>query len=755
MLLSLTLAVSAQSTLDLGSRAILRQHQTPNIPSQRAYIKALDELNIPNSHITGLIKLSEASSASELEAEGVNVIRTRGDIALVSMPIDKVEYISGLRQVKSLQLSRKALPKMDIVRPAMGVDKIHSGNDLPQAYTGKGVVAGLVDQGLDPNHINFRNDDGTSRIDQMTHIYISSAANDGYKVDMYTPETIGRFTTDYADTYHGSHTLGIMAGSYRGEMTVAKGTGAADAVVETAENPFYGVAYDADLAVSCGDLNDMLIALGVEGILDYAYRTEQPAVINLSLGSNVGPHDGSEVMSQYLDLAGEEAVICIAAGNEGELPIALNRTLTADDLDVKSFLKPTYPVFEAPSYGTFYNLRYDQLYLYSDDASEFTVKMVIYNLDRGKIVFQHAITSNMDGSSVYYASPDYAQEGDLTNANFTRAFSGYIGMGSMIDENNGRYYVLLDYFLSDNQETNSKGNYILGFIVEGKEGQRIDCYCSGLYTSMDDYDQDGWDNGSCNGSISDMACARNVLVVGSYNTRNEWVSLDGKGYDYAGNYTPGEISSFSSYGTLIDGRNLPHVCAPGATTISSTNSYYIDGYQIAQSALQGQLNEETRNNYWHQQIGTSMATPAVAGAIALWLEADPTLTVDDVKDIIASTSVRDSYVEAGDPIQWGAGKFDAYAGLKEVIRRADSNGIENVMADTDTRLMISNVGHNMFEIFLGGVFEMNATIYNLIGQPVITQSNPGDEIIINASTLTPGIYVLSVNNLYNQRILIK
>lgn len=755
LLIAIAITAAAQNALDLGSRAILRQHQTLSIAPNNAHLKALNQFDIPSNHVTGLIKLAANTTPEELEAEGVNIVRMRGDIALVSMPIDRVEQIASLKQIKTLQLSRKILPKMDKVRQAMGVDKIHSGIDLPQAYTGKGVVAGLVDQGIDPNHVNFRNADGTSRIKQLTHIYLTSANRDGYDVVPYYPETIDQFTTDYADTYHGSHTLGIMGGSYRGEMTVAKGTNISNAVVETDENPYYGNAYEADLAVSCGDLNDMLIALGVEGILDYAYRTEQPAVINLSLGSNIGPHDGSEVMSQYLDLAAKEAIICIAAGNEGDMPIALNRTLTADDLDVKSFLKPIYSEFEAPSYGTFTNLRYDQLYIYSDDASEFTVKVVVYNQDRGTVIFQHAITENMNGGAVYYSTPGYAQEGYLSNANFTKAFSGYIGIGSAIDKNNGRYYALIDYFLSDNTETNSKGNYILGFIVEGKDGQRIDCYCSGLYTTIDSYNQPGWDNGSCNGSISDMACAKNILAVGSYNTRNEWVSLDGLAYNYAGQYTPGEISDFSSYGTLIDGRNLPHVCAPGATTISSTNSYFIEDYEIAQNALQGQLDEESRSNYWQQELGTSMATPAVAGAIALWLEADPTLTIDDVKDIIATTATKDSFVESGDPVQWGAGKFDAYAGLKEVIRRAESNGIENISANTDARLIVTPVGHNNFEVFLGGEKSLNIIIYNMAGQPIKTQSCPGDEATVNASDLNSGIYILSVNERHHHRILIK
>ena len=754
LIVGATLSASSQAALDLRSRAALRQHQVENFPTHDAYTKALIDANIPTTHITGLIKLADGATAKELEAQGVNVVRTRGNIALVSMPVADVERVAADKSVKSLQLSRKVFPKMDKVRTAMGVDKIHAGNDLPQAYTGKGVVTGLVDQGVDPNHVNFRNADGSSRIQQLTHIYATSTNSDGFGVDMYTPDNISKFKTDNYDTFHGAHTLGIMAGSYRDTLTVAKGTTQLSAKVETDYNPFYGVAYESDIAVSCGDLNDMLIALGVEGVLDYAYNTQQPAVINLSLGSNVGAHDGTETMSQYLDLAGQEAIICVAAGNEGELPIALNQTLSSEDTELKTFVKPTYsqvPTSEA----TYYNLRYDQIYIYSNDSTEFTVKLIAYNKTRGTITFQHAITSNMNGSAVYYASPNYAQDGDQSNANFNKAFEGYVGMGSMIDENNGRYYVLIDYFLFDNQSTNANGNYILGFIVEGKDGQRIDCFCSGLYSSFDGYGIENWDNGSCNGSISDMACAHNILVVGSYNTRNTWVSLDGKPYNYPGQYTPGYISSFSSYGTLIDGRNLPHVCAPGATTISSTNSYYIENYQVPTSALQAQLVESNRNNYWHQQVGTSMATPAVAGAIALWLEADPTLTIDEVKEIATTTAVKDKYVETGDSVQWGAGKFDAYAGLKEVIRRAEDNGVEGIVADSNERLMITSAGVKQFEVFVGGVESMNVTLYNISGQPVLTQHSNGDEIVIDASSLASGVYIINVNNRHNQRVLVK
>lgn len=750
--LGMTFTMSAESKLDLQSRATLRSMTALQAPNSGIRTLAASNGIIPTGHISGLIKIYEGTSFDELEENGVNVIRTRGDIALVTMPVNDVERISTLGSIKQMQLSRHLEPKMDLVRPAIGADKIHAGTDLPQAYTGKGVITGVVDAGIDPNHINFRNTDGTSRFKYLSHIYLSEDQQSYYIGEYNTPELIAQFGTDNTGTFHGTHTLGIMAGGYMGTSTVAQRTSAFQATVTETNNPFYGIAYESDIVASCGDLMDMFIALGIENILDYAYAAEKPAVINLSLGSNVGSHDGKSVMSQYLDLAGKEAIICMSSGNEGDLPIALNQTFTADDNVLQTFIHPYYPV------NGYTNLRYGQVYVYSNDTTEFTFEAVIYNKTRGTITFRAPITTNTNGNPIYYASTNYAQEGDITNANFNRAFEGYIGIGSMIDEDSGRYYAMIDYFTTDNTLTNANGNYILGFIVTGKEGQRIDCFCDGAYTTMESYGIAGWDKGSTNGTISDMACANNILVVGSYNTRDEWGSLDGGVYSYQGAFPYGKMSAFTSYGTLIDGRNLPHICAPGATVISSSNMYYIDAYAKEygdmDNALQAKYIEDNHNNYWHQQIGTSMATPVVAGGIALWLEADPTLTIDDVKDIIAKTAIVDADVTgSGDPIQWGAGKFDAYAGLKEVLNR--KAGIGNVIADDNNRLLINSNGNNYYNIFLSGANAINATIYNIAGQPVLNQSGEGNELNIDASQLASGVYILTVNGSNSQRILIK
>lgn len=748
-----TLFVSnAETNLSLENRVALRNLKSPTPDFCNQKIDKVKAISSDSDIVPAMIKLSNNATVKDLESNGVNVIKVRGDIAIVMLPVSDVERIATLKSVDKLHLSRPLNLKMNNVRKETGVDKIHSGDGLSQPYTGKGVVTGLVDGGIQPNHINFLDENGISRFKHLTHIYIDEYSSDGFTVENYT-DRISEFSTDDPIEFHGTHTSGIMAGGYKGNITASliNNNGLVD--INEIPNPFYGIATDADIAASCGDLNEILVALGIEGIIEYAQSQHKPAVINLSLGSNLGSHDGKDVMNQYLELAGEEAIICMAAGNEGMYPIALNQTFSGQDNELKTFIKP---LVELEGYQ---NLRYGQTYVYSNDDSEFVIKAVIYNKNRGTYSFMLPIESNTGGVPIYYASDEYLQEGDNSNAAFSKAFNGYLGMGSMIDENSGRYYTLIDYMLWDNIEDNADANYMLGFVVEGKDGQRIDCYTDGRNTCFDSYDQDGWDNGMTNGSIVNQATGKNVIVVGAYNLTTEWGSLDGYTYTYDKQFMPGEMSSFTSYATLIDGRELPHVCAPGLTLISSSNTSYIDNlngsiYDL-NAILQGSTEINGENYYWHQQLGTSMATPVVSGSIALWLEANPLLTVNEALDIIQTTATKDKNVNefSGDKVQWGAGKFNAYEGLKEAIRLYEA-GIENNLI-ADKKVLIKSNADNLFNIFVGGVSTINISIFDLAGNCVISQTIAGDNADIDANNLNPGVYILKVNDCTARKIIVK
>ncbi|WP_295730106.1 S8 family serine peptidase [uncultured Muribaculum sp.] len=763
--------------LDLLSRSELRRLRAERMPA-RGPVRSPSPLagkgvanDAVSSKIGAFVRLVDGYSVADLEADGIEVLTCRGDIALCMVPVDSAEMLASRPSVRSMQIARRLHTHMDRSRAAIGLDGVHSGDSgLEQPYTGKGVIAAVVDQGIDPNHVSFLNPDGTTR---MGYLYTIDYANNpsGFADDGFWGEEVKNFTTDTPYGYHGTHTLGILGGNYQGDVTMPDASAFVDrdhpvAIVDV-PNPFRGAAPGATLAASaCADLNDMFIAYGVDQMCSYSFDQKKPMVLSMSLGSNVGPHDESSNMNRFLDLIatkGEDnpnpPILCLSAGNEGDRRICLRKTLnTADDV-FQTMIWPSVYQYDPEVEGSV-TARQDRIAIYSSDTTRLEVQALLFNKTRN-----YRVASRMpvigDGVGAYYLSNDSLRltTNDKVDNTLAKYFYGSVGLGGMMDTEVNRYYAMIDYGIQ-NLDNNRDDNYILGFQVKIAPGQKIpeggvhvECYCSGETSEMYDYGRDGFENGSRNGSVSDMAIGKKLIVVGSYNTRNEWFCLDGYASRYESDndyFTLGRVSGFSSFGTLRDGRDLPTVCAPGMTVVSSVNRYFTEikgvDTQAARLYQAKAVGDDGRISYWKQEIGTSMSTPLVAGAIACWLEADPSLTYADVQDIIKSTAVVDDDVRAGDPVQWGAGKFDALAGIKEVIRRKGSSSISGISPDDAAgNLIVTQAGANAYTFFIGGAPSLLAEVYTFGGAKVLSRTVSGDEVTISLDGMQSGIYIVNVN----------
>ena len=406
--------------------------------------------------------------------------------------------------------------------------------------------------------------------------------------------------------------------------------------------------------------------------------------------------------------------------------------------------------------------RNGQIDIYTDDLTPLTsLQAVIYNTDRNKVTkrFELPIDLSTMGTGKTWVTSNYAQyENDIVDLTMEKYFSGQISLYWQNDSLLGRSHAIISFYLIDNPENNKDMQYKIGFIATGKKGQRVDAYAAGFAYGINSFGIQGWDDGSSNGSISDMACAQKTLCVGSYNSTGAWAQLSGFAYHQDGNdLVPGEVTPLTSYGTLSDGRNLPDVLAPGAYIVSSANRYYLykDSYQAEDSLLSALATKGEEKYPFIWSYGTSMATPVVSGIIALWLEADPTLTMDEIRDIIKKTSRFDDAMKKADPVQVGAGKIDAYEGLKEVLRRkGDGNSITSVSSDAD-RLVLSQVGERQVKVFLAGAKTMNVSVITSAGQTVLSQQTDGDESLIDLSSLSRGTYIIRANGKSSKCILVK
>ena len=151
---------------------------------------------------------------------------------------------------------------------------------------------------------------------------------------------------------------------------------------------------------------------------------------------------------------------------------------------------------------------------------------------------------------------------------------------------------------------------------------------------------------------------------------------------------------FSAVGPTWDGRTKPDVMAPGQNIVSSYSSFYIENNSDNGEALQSDVRHfdyNGRTYAWNSNGGTSMAAPVVTGVIALWLEADPTLTMQDCLDIFDKTCRRYDATLSYPNNLYGYGEIDAYEGLKLVLERktAGVNDIKSTVA-TDNRIYSIN-----------------------------------------------------------------
>lgn len=672
--------------------------------------------------VSAAIVLHDNADLSALEEMGVSVQSQRADVALVTLPIARAEAIAALPQVVSLSMGRTYEPMLNYARRDASVSPVQAGTDLPQAYTGKGVVVGLMDVGLDPNHINFA--------DRMKRVWVvSPLTQNSTTVQTYdTPGRIASFTTENAEESHGTHVLGILAGAYKGAGKYGTFSTAGNWMSGTKSIPYYGVATEAEIAAACGSLADICIMRAADLVSEYAQSVGKPAVFNLSCGSNIGPHDGSTALNKYLSDLGKEMIICISAGNEGYKNMSIRQTFSASTPSVSTVVAP---------YGTSAYL--GSVDTWSDNSGMFNLTFAIYDTQTGSTVYEYPLDRNTAGSNVTITSSAYTGGDYIKPEIFNTAFTGYVILRSNIDPNNNRYQVYTYFNISAN---NSRYKPVMK--LSGANGISVSSFTSsGLAFSNGGIA--GFLSGSPENSANDMACCDNVIAVGSFNTRERIPFLNGTiGTLNAGGI--GNISNFSSYGTQIDGRNIPTLCAPGCTLISSISTYYVQNQDINPTSLVGQTpataTTTSRMNYWDEMSGTSMASPFAAGVAALMLEVAPTLTFSQVRDILVATATRDSQVTStANQVKWGAGKINALEAIKKTIN--DYSAIGEVWADDSQRLIITPTAAG-YEVFLADAAGFTVTVYDLQGRAVARTTAPGDTACLSSGALSHGVYILEV-----------
>lgn len=743
-----TLCSSAQNKISLTGISVLDEFNrngyilppstTPRFdldPNHGATLSPMST-STPEAGLTSIpafVVLEPEGSAYMLEDLGLTVVTDLDDIVIVDLPLARAEEISELPWVRQLDFGGVSTPMLNFAREQGNVNTVQSGfsyNGKTMSFDGSGVVCGMMDIGLDPNHINFKNDAGDIRIQRLWWMNSNNGSS-----QIYTPATIPSFSTDNSDESHATHVAGIIGGSYKGDayfysLSTPDGTSGANNLTTPGSMPYYGVATGADLAFAVGTLYNANVTTGVSNIIEYAKSIGKPVVVNLSLGSTTGPHDGTDAYSQALSNLGKEGIICMSAGNDGNEPISLSKTFTATSNG--NYL--LFCVGYNTGSGLAANYANGVLDIWGNDDKPITVKVGITDGNRN-------FTELMANDPANTASQGFS----ASSTDFTSKFYGSVSMTTQIDSNNKRFHAQLN-FNGMSPKNLTTGDYFCIYL-QGEKGQTANVYGSTYVMIPGDVFKTSIDGGiksstagNAKNSINNAVCANNILSVGASVSRTKWVRLDGYIYQYTGDYTLGQIAPFSSYGTNFQGTKLPLIVGPGANIISSYSTPYVKSHSSVEPTLNGRWTSGNRDNYWGTMQGTSMSCPFVTGTIGLWLQADPTLTYDRIIDVLEHTAVTNANTQLA-PDRWGYGLIDGEAGMRYVL--AQRAGIGEVWADDDQRLILTRTD-GILDVFVAGETALTVTVCDIQGRIVASAKVTGDRLTLNTAGLASGVYIVRV-----------
>lgn len=708
----------AQVKMDAYSQMVLNTVKDKTVTSSRLKTMAVKTDGTQNV-LGAFIEVDEPSVLDELRAMGVMIEFTCGDVTTVSIPVSIIDDVLSTKGLTSIQFERPVQKKNDKARQYTNVSNVHTGTGLDSPYKGKGVIYGTVDGGIDFNHAAFKDAEGNSRIlmaylpDEKTPMeggvsnYTIQTTDDGKTYHyvqllgyIYSTEYVKNITTGDDDT-HGTHTAATGAGGTYGSST------------------YYGMAPEASLILTdTKSLADRNILNGVALAFHEATQRKMPAVVNLSLGSNKGTHDGSDSFNKALNsLCGEGKIIVTCAGNEAGNDMCLqkeeNVTISSAIADKDSQNKPIWNALDGG------------IEMWGKDGKPYTLKISLLNSTNS------TVTTIYDSNSepmikLNNTTHEGIQSGSIfvSNVDPSNTSNGNRNIKIVIDS----LKMLNDYKLAIELSGESYVN------VWGDQGDIN-------FVAPDGFS--GYTAGNDRATYNSMVCYDNAISVGAMNSCNSFTwAGDGKSYKKYESTELGEVSSFSSYGTDPDGRVHPTVVAPGNYVSSAFNSYFSKCKLTNDHSDNITEYDEKDGRIQPYGIfsGTSMAAPVVAGIIALWLEKYPHLTPTDVKNIIAMTAVKNAKLQKAGAQMGANGMIDAYAGIKSIttdVIDAIANGTDVVVSPSCDGFMIlapGTKGNALVEVF-------TAT-----GTPVLSDRIPCNTAhLISLPASSTGIYLVSVS----------
>lgn len=579
---------------------------------------------------------------------GIEVMTVLPRFVTAFISSEEIRFLSTQEDVKYIEAPKRVYLKNDHTRGRTGAALLQAGGLNATTYKGAGVIVAVIDAGVDWQHADFidPSNSTSSRIlrlwDQELTVtggektpngndatltccnygveYLKSA------IDAELASSSGSIRNADASN-HGTHVLGTAAGNGN-SLSPAQ---------------HVGMAPEADIIF----VNTLFTDASIIDALDYlekkASDESKPIVVNMSLGSDDNAHDGTSSLAQAVDaFCTTGQLVVISAGNEGDDGMHVSGTIPEDDSVSISITVPSYTAN-------------------SGSSNDFFLIAVWY--ENGDSVIAHMVGPN--GSRVINPVN--------TNTGINTSSDGAVILNNSVNANNSdRTHVVQVFdFVSTNPPATGTYQLKLHNANANPPYSNDITYHAWLHSSQVGSEIATFASGDNTYIVGSPGSAKEALTVGAYVHAWRWQNHSGSSFSYSGTELSDDLAAFSSSGPLRDGTTKPEIAAPGQGTGSS-----LSAFSSASNSRQlvGQKHYVTQ--------GTSMSSPAVAGAAALLFQQNSSYTAAQVKTLITDNARTDTYTGSVPNNSWGYGKLDIFKSMCKAVNGSSTPSREMMVYDS-------------------------------------------------------------------------
>lgn len=272
--------------------------------------------------------------AAVAEQVGFTYVELLAQYAVIRIEQSKIDRLAEFAEIEFIEKPRRLYFEVQDAKQASCIPAVSA---YPAMLSGRGVLVGIIDSGIDYAHPDFRNEDGTTRIldlwDQTIAPFDGLTPPEGYQqgtlfdaarineaINQTTIQRRMELVPSVDVSGHGTHVTGIAAGNGRASNGRNR-----------------GVAPQCELLIvklgrPVGDSfpSTTQLMTGIDYVIRRSLALQRPIAINVSFGNNYGSHDGRSIVESYLNEVTSiwKNCIVVGSGNEGA-----SRTHTSGLLD--------------------------------------------------------------------------------------------------------------------------------------------------------------------------------------------------------------------------------------------------------------------------------------------------------------------------------------------------------------------------------------------------------------------------------------